>query len=728
MVVLGLGALLLATLTLMWMEERAMAMTNENAEVNLDHLDEFAKIASLQERVESMRERVLAEYGLSGDEEFSSWETFQEIIGHQCSPLRHCGHKIMDGEVYFFGGGLWNASISKPSFSPYPCWMYQVQGSEPWITAMLEAGHLAILMDIGDANGDDFKADNRFMRLKAAFPRSAADETSMRAQVIGAIGSASIKISRLTLVVRWHETFADKQSAVAASRVMVRLANRLPVSSTEVLWVNQAFRAASLDADVESNELVTSALKSVSTSELQPPSYKAIGKEEIVASQLRVLAGSEKETFQLSADEMLERFHSDDDASVLFVNTGTQESEMRFGTDIAIELGRARAVQGWTPNVHSETTIVLAGPDAQHVRASLQRAGFSNVWTAEGQGLLDAARRLESEGKVIDLRATSVLMGGLDVFGPSLAAPRDANPLAFAHIFLENAVWNVMMRKYIMMSSSSRGADHICAVKEDCSPCTPVLGEIPSSRVTKKLLLEYLRERSTPNKIALLESEHVYKGTWASLVARNGDAKLKVRSNYLRIKTRRFTTLTLRTYLRNTGMYVGEGRGERTAGEAALPAYAGNNHLLPKDMAKFNFKYPSWLSVAQMQRPSLWLGPARSMSPIHVDHANGGNLAYQVFGAKTWVLFPPSADPLMYLRNAKAPVVWSALDNPWAYENSQPAMEAYPDFRYAFCLSVPVDLRAGEVLFNPYGWWHAVRNDENSLMLNFWIKAQIVDL
>ncbi|GBG25196.1 Bifunctional arginine demethylase and lysyl-hydroxylase psr-1 [Hondaea fermentalgiana] len=710
---LGLAILLVATVTFMTMEEEVLEQGIDV--VDLLDLDKYVESATLMQSAATTRERVFAEFNLPEDTTFSSMEDFQQRIGHQCPPLRHCGHKIMQDHLFFLGGGKWSdPDVSPAHFSPYPCWMYHFKGTEPWVDAMIDAGHMALMMDVGD--GERYEFDGRFMRLQANLLRSTQDEIDLQARIESLVENYSTSVTRLTIIVDWHETFANASAAFEVGRALARIAKRLPLDYTEILWVNEAFRAASSDADIDSNEHINTALQRLSTPDLQ------FIKLENEAPPSRGFRTRVRKSSSLDAQSVIS-LSKDARSKILLVNVGTKREAVAFGNVGALHFDPARAVQGWVPNVHMETDIVLAGRGADRVQSRLSAFGFTRVWTAQGPGLEDAAQRLQSEDRLIDLTSTNVLLGGLDVFSPSLASPSGASPRAFAQTFFQNAVWNVMLRKYIVRASAKQGDAHICSQASDCSTCIPLLGKIPSTRVSSKLLLEYMRRRNVPNKIEILEDEHVWDGTWQSLVEENGDAKIKVRSNYLSTTTRVQQYVLLRDYLRDVNIYGSDSPPTGTKSPDDLPMYAGNNHLSAKDMDRFSFRYPHWIPKSQLQRPSMWLGPTKSKSPIHVDHDNGGNLAYQVIGSKSWVLFPPAADPLMYLHHVKtATTVWSALDDPWAYYSSEKVMRSYPDFQFAFCLSVPVHLGPGEMLFNPSGWWHAVQNLEDSLMINFWIK------
>ena len=103
--------------------------------------------------------------------------------------------------------------------------------------------------------------------------------------------------------------------------------------------------------------------------------------------------------------------------------------------------------------------------------------------------------------------------------------------------------------------------------------------------------------------------------------------------------------------------------------------------------------------------PSLWFGPAGTITPLHHDSTN--IFFGQVLGSKRIRLAPPFEIGNLY--NDRA--CFSAID--------LDAIDAgrYPLVREACVLDVTVD--PGDFLLLPVGWWHMVRSLSTSISLSF---------
>lgn len=97
---------------------------------------------------------------------------------------------------------------------------------------------------------------------------------------------------------------------------------------------------------------------------------------------------------------------------------------------------------------------------------------------------------------------------------------------------------------------------------------------------------------------------------------------------------------------------------------------------------------------------ALWFGPRGTITPLHHDTCN--IMFAQVWGEKEFVLIPPHAQDLF----DQASSMYSDLD---------PSLDLATSPQHPH--QITLTLRAGEALFIPIGWWHAVRAQSLSVSL-----------
>ncbi|XP_017052563.1 lysine-specific demethylase 8 [Drosophila ficusphila] len=115
---------------------------------------------------------------------------------------------------------------------------------------------------------------------------------------------------------------------------------------------------------------------------------------------------------------------------------------------------------------------------------------------------------------------------------------------------------------------------------------------------------------------------------------------------------------------------------------------------------------------------SLWLGSEQANTPCHYD-TFGVNIVVQVFGCKSWLLFPPETP----LQSTRVPYEESSvycLDNFYAPDPEK--MQHYEELgREAY----HCNLQAGDVLVVPRHWWHYVEAMSTSLSVNYWVPLKV---
>ncbi len=111
----------------------------------------------------------------------------------------------------------------------------------------------------------------------------------------------------------------------------------------------------------------------------------------------------------------------------------------------------------------------------------------------------------------------------------------------------------------------------------------------------------------------------------------------------------------------------------------------------------------------------LWISSGGHMTGTHFDSFQ--NLVFVAHGIKRYRVFPPSQLPNMYPgpfdQGPFRPT--ESMVNP-----RRPDLERYPRYARALETAADVELQAGDVLFLPAHWWHAVETPGVSIAANYW--------
>jgi hypothetical protein len=139
-----------------------------------------------------------------------------------------------------------------------------------------------------------------------------------------------------------------------------------------------------------------------------------------------------------------------------------------------------------------------------------------------------------------------------------------------------------------------------------------------------------------------------------------------------------------------------------------LPPYVGNLELRELNGM---CHWPAYFD--KMGPPRFWLGPARTVTPLHCDYDD--NIFAQIWGSKRIFLAPPHHDQYLYTKEAN-PVLFGSPFDPEA-----PDFDAFPLARQAAIVEVVV--KPGDMLYVPAGWYHQVRALSFSLSANRWARG-----
>jgi ribosomal protein L16 Arg81 hydroxylase len=133
-------------------------------------------------------------------------------------------------------------------------------------------------------------------------------------------------------------------------------------------------------------------------------------------------------------------------------------------------------------------------------------------------------------------------------------------------------------------------------------------------------------------------------------------------------------------------------------------------------LQSLNFSLPNSYSPADFNKPRIWLGPKGSITPLHKDIVD--NFCYHLYGIKRWRIFPVRDYPYLYMKHPdpeNLPDFATSL-----VDLRSPDLLRFPLFQNA--QPIVFDVMPGETLYLPAGWSHYVETQEDSLMVNLWLK------
>jgi [protein]-arginine 3-hydroxylase / protease len=121
---------------------------------------------------------------------------------------------------------------------------------------------------------------------------------------------------------------------------------------------------------------------------------------------------------------------------------------------------------------------------------------------------------------------------------------------------------------------------------------------------------------------------------------------------------------------------------------------------------------PAILQRALSIAPGLWIGAAGMVTPLHYDWNE--NFHVVISGHKRWTLFPPAAARALHVPSKRLPPIFAPID----IEN--PDLACFPRFASIQTGALVGELRAGDAVFIPVGWWHHVHTLEDTIALSQW--------
>jgi len=124
-------------------------------------------------------------------------------------------------------------------------------------------------------------------------------------------------------------------------------------------------------------------------------------------------------------------------------------------------------------------------------------------------------------------------------------------------------------------------------------------------------------------------------------------------------------------------------------------------------------------SSKEVHVANLWFGSAGCKSPLHFDESE--NFLTQVFGFKRVTLYPPSCGPNLY------PALGDRHPHCSQVNIFKPDLVRFPRYADAASSEVRCNLRPGDMLYIPKGWWHAVESVDVSISVNIWWGRKRLD-
>lgn len=177
-------------------------------------------------------------------------------------------------------------------------------------------------------------------------------------------------------------------------------------------------------------------------------------------------------------------------------------------------------------------------------------------------------------------------------------------------------------------------------------------------------------------------------------------------------RKRKQKKLTMQEFLQN---YTESGQVEHEYSEWAAYQYV-RAHEVPESCVKgidFNL-----FGFAEHQKDfSLWLGSQNANTPCHYD-TYGVNIVVQIYGNKSWLLFPPET-PLQSTRIPYEESSVYCMEN--FYAPAPDKLSHYEKFKEQAYNCV---LDAGDVLIVPRHWWHYVEAVNTSFSVNYWVPLK----
>jgi len=144
-----------------------------------------------------------------------------------------------------------------------------------------------------------------------------------------------------------------------------------------------------------------------------------------------------------------------------------------------------------------------------------------------------------------------------------------------------------------------------------------------------------------------------------------------------------------------------------------------NLMIKPKYLALLDATFPPFIPPTRFMPPALWMGTSTADTKLHHDCCD--NFVMMISGTKRWTISPPpdarQLEPVVCTGHHKS-LCWAGLKYP-----NDPNMDEKSRAQLNSLQNVTIDLKAGEMLYLPAGWWHHIENLGPTVMVNFWARG-----
>ncbi|HEX2668069.1 MAG TPA: cupin-like domain-containing protein [Gammaproteobacteria bacterium] len=168
----------------------------------------------------------------------------------------------------------------------------------------------------------------------------------------------------------------------------------------------------------------------------------------------------------------------------------------------------------------------------------------------------------------------------------------------------------------------------------------------------------------------------------------------------------------------------------RAGGDAGMYLNLQTNNVLEPPLLQLlgDFSIPPYFKDLTLRCVNLWMGNSDKtiVTPLHHDFND--NLYVVVEGTKRFTLFPPEQAPNLYPRGQLQAVepngiiryaTLSGMPHLSQVDIHAPDRQRFPRYAEAEPTREDVDIRAGELLFLPAGWFHQVSSTGRHVAVSF---------